>query len=89
MNTIRDEIRGFVHFESWEVLTLLGIDPDLPAEWATVDRCLAWLREQRQMPLTISVPPGGAGTVWLRGVPCYGATLHRALVAACKMVQAG
>lgn len=92
MITIRNEL----YEAGYNILEALSIDPELPAEWATVDRCLDWLRERatssiHSMPLTINVPPGGAVTVWRsQGSakrPHYGSTLHRALIATCQAVQ--
>lgn len=55
MITIRDEIAyAFAHDEivygCWSdgatgALKVLGIDPELPAEWATEERCRRWLDE--------------------------------------------
>ena len=78
------------------MLEQFGIDPDLPAEWATVDRCLTWLRERGYWyhahdgwwtddvmghKVEAWVPDGGLEQT------ATGPTLHAALVAACKAVQ--
>jgi hypothetical protein len=89
VTTIRDEIRGYVYMYSWEVLTLLGIDPDLPAEWATVDRCLEWLSERGYLP-GINLRTDGVWVVVFDGFKWdshHEPTLHGALIAACRAVQ--
>lgn len=59
------------------------------AEWATVDRCLTWLRDREHFGLTVI--DGGYGVEWrqadlsLRVV--HAPTLHAALIAACRAVQ--
>jgi hypothetical protein len=103
MITIREELadsEGFTDAFSLAALEALGIDPDLPAEWATVDRCLTWLRERWETPRrrTVIERYAGAGgwivklvTLDRDGLKANrqydGPTLHAALIAACKAVQ--
>lgn len=98
MTTIRKEIDAAA-FDSDDLtldvaLRVLGIDPDLPAEWATVDRCLTWLRGQHAF-RGITFNQYGQVGVWVDGVWVDGHpvafrgndTVHGALIAACKAVQ--
>ena len=73
-------------------LRALGIDPDLPAEWATVDRCLTWLRDGLIFPVDLFMTPNDSTfMLWLEGedgrFQFSGPTLHAALVTACQTVQ--
>ena len=98
MTTIRDRL--YVNFgrESLaaslveDFIIELGIDPDLPAEWATVDRCLTWLRERDLLCLEVYDDAGEAIDLYVGGSESHqihtGApTLHAALIAACQAVQ--
>ena len=96
MTTIRDEMKGVVGWQNR--LRILGIDPDLPAEWATVDRCLTWLRARQRWLEDIDVDEGASGTEAMSYSVAisdpeadveweWGLTLHAALIAACKAVQ--
>lgn len=108
MTTIRDELDFKIYGEGSSTygmdltLEVLGIDPDLPTEWATVDRCLGWLREQgidmsgfgsgvyatdRDDAVSYDVQISGPDGLD-RHWHC-GPTLHAALVAACRAVQDG
>lgn len=109
MTTIRDELSSVIR--QWtadgdhipdHLCIALGIDPDLPAEWATVDRCLDWLREHTGFADFVYGPhengdayvfaswetAGGSANAHWR-VETRGPTLHAALVAACRAVQDG
>ena len=93
MTTIRDELDDCYPYDVSTALSVLGIDPDLSAEWATVDRCLTWLREQgvNGVDTSIRFAPGEQVYVILVGserrqtIPA--STLHNALLAACRAVQ--
>lgn len=107
MTTIRDEMPGSASVDGCEhataILAALGIDPDLPAEWATVDRCLTWLREQDKIVVLSSSFKGGTSVsvadyadALAASKTQYGRarqdrydapTLHAALIAACRAVQ--
>lgn len=71
------------------LLAALGIDPDLPAEWATVDHCLTWLRDREHFGLTVI--DGGYGVEWRQADlslhVVHAPTLHAALIVACRAVQ--
>ena len=88
MNAIRDELGMYTD----EALPALGIDPDLPAEWATVDRCLDWLFDHGIAWVQTTIHRGVAEVAWGSSEhddTATGPTLHAALVAACRAVQDG
>jgi len=111
MTTIRDELaehlaegmsdhwieEGCSERDADHVLSFLGIDTDLPVEWATVDRCLTWLRERREDDYAINSFDGGrqwcVSVGWDEesdwAIEKRDPTLHAALVAACRAVQDG
>ena len=101
-STIRKELGALIYRENADlVLGYLGLDPDLPAEWATVDRCLTWLNDRRIFLVEIrndsllrlreSDADRRFFVRWLlandNGHYATGPTLHAALVAACQAVQ--
>jgi hypothetical protein len=105
MTTIRDELTDEARDAEWatnivdvdEALRILDIDPDLPAEWATVDHCLTWLRDrgfQMDAPVwsvggpivagwTITVYEVDGGPRFTQAAP----TIHAALIAACQALR--
>lgn len=58
----------------------------VPAEWATVDRCLTWLRERGIDGQAAGWTDGFAVHLVGSERPISAATLHAALIAACKAV---
>lgn len=91
MTTISEAIRAVGPWTIGGALDFLDINPDLPVEWATVDRCLDWLRD-RDYPPRIDLDADGA---WVTIFDGFGdaqdsfraSTLHAALIAACQAVQ--
>ena len=94
MTTIRDEMEEAVSRLPFTddivtaAIAVFGIDPDLPAEWATVDRCLGWLRERGYVTYGPNEPGAWVQVkvagVWLPHVNAP--TLHAAMVAVCRAV---
>ena len=87
MTTIREEL----YEVGYNILEALGIDPDLPAEWATVDRCLTWLWG-RDWWVAGPHPDGEVRVVQngMNPVLCIDVlepTYHAALIAACTAVS--
>lgn len=74
-------------------LSFLGIDPDLPAEWATEERCREWLDVHSEVGCQVHGP---LYDVCGRRSGAYygeyehtieGETEHAALIAACQAVK--
>lgn len=88
MTTIRDKVpMDRISREAvLDALDFLGIDLNLPAEWATVDRCLTWLRERGIDGQAAGWTDGFAVHLVGSERPISAATLHAALIAACKAV---
>lgn len=104
VTTIRDELATgpFGPADYLSTLVKLGIDPDLPAEWATVDRCLRWLNDRRYFlaecrnDTLLHLRADDDRQFFVRfirpGIDGFfrtGPTLHAALAAACRAVQDG
>ena len=93
MTAIRDVVYDVYEDGTIAILEALGIDPDTPAEWATVDACLDWLRKRDMLCLEVYEDGHAAVDVYVGGrdntaqTHTGGPTLHAALIAACRAVQ--
>ena len=91
MATIRDALAD----DPKGTLKALGIDPDLPAEWATERRCRTWLREHGYRTTVTGHWSGEEVVAFIQSSPLTGnkprefaaADSHAALIAACIAVR--